>query len=52
MLICLSERVFDIITFKSSSVGNSIPIKIKLLDLDLKSFNLKVIIYWIYGIDQ
>ena len=41
ILICLSDKVFVIITFKISSVGNSIPINTKLLILDCKSFKLK-----------
>ena len=41
ILICLSERFFEIITFSKSSVGNSIPIYKKLFILDFKSFNLK-----------
>ena len=38
MLICLSDNVFEIMTFNRSSVGNSIPINKKLLILDFKSF--------------
>ena len=41
ILICLSDNVFDIITFNKSSVGNSIPIYRKLFILDLRSSNLK-----------
>ena len=41
-LICLSEKVFEIITFNKSSVGNSIPINKKLFILDLRSFNLNL----------
>ena len=38
ILICLSDNVFDIITFNKSSVGKSIPILTKLFILDLRSF--------------
>ena len=37
--ICLSEKFFVKITLNSSSVGKSIPISKKLLNLELKSFN-------------
>ena len=42
ILICLSDRVFEIITLSKSSVGNSIPMYKKLftLDLDLLDQNL------------
>ena len=43
MLICLSDNDLAIITFKISSVGNSIPIDTKLLILEFKSFSLKLI---------
>ena len=39
-LICLSDNVFEIMTFNRSSVGNSIPINKKLLILDFKSSSL------------
>ena len=39
--ICFSEKNFEIITFNKSSVGNSIPIKVKLLILDCKSLSEK-----------
>ena len=39
--ICLSEKDFVIITLSNSSVGKSIPISIKLFNLDFKSFKLK-----------
>ena len=44
-LICLSDNVFDIITFNKSSVGKSIPISKKLFILDLRSSNLKLIFF-------
>ena len=49
-LICLSDKVFEIITFNKSSVGSSIPINRKLFILDLKSsrLNLK---FWIDTIE-
>ena len=40
MVICLSEKDFEIITFKSSSVGKSIPKDMKLFNLDFKSTRL------------
>ena len=40
MLICLSDNVFEIITFNKSSVGSSIPIYIKLFILDCKIYKL------------
>ena len=45
-LICLSDKVFDIITFNKSSVGKSIPICKKLFILDCRSsvLNLKFLI--------
>ena len=44
MLICLSESVFEIITFNKSSVGNSMPIYKKLFILDLRSSNSKFVL--------
>ena len=43
ILICLSDRVFEIITLSKLSVGNSIPIYKKLFILDLRSSKFKLI---------
>ena len=46
MLICLSDNVFEIITFNKSSVGNSMPMnkKLLILDLNLPRENFKFLI--------
>ena len=43
ILICLSDKIFEIITFNNSSDGSSIPIYKKLFILDLRSSNSKLI---------
>ena len=45
IFICLSEKVLVKITLIKSSVGKSIPISIKLSNLDFKSFNLTFIFF-------